>query len=151
MASIRNKRPQEASPGILIVDDDESIRNLLQVALERQGFQVWLAADGFEAVGVFQSYRTRINLVLLDVRMPVLDGPACLTALREIDPEVRCCFMTGHAGHYTERELEERGAAAVFPKPFSLCDLAHRLWQLAVRMHRGAVDQNQLTAFALAN
>src|SRR5262245_58616178 len=131
MASIRNKRPQEASPGILIVDDDESIRNLLQVALKRQGFQVWLAADGSEAVSVYQLYRTRINVVLLDVRMPVLDGPACLSALREIDPRVRCCFMTGQAGQYTERELAERGAAAVFPKPFSLCELACSLWQLA--------------------
>jgi len=73
--------------------------------------------------------------VLLDVRMPEMDGPQTLAALRSINPEVRCCFMSGHTGDYSAEQLLELGASHVFQKPFGLSELA---WTLQRLLQAGA-------------
>jgi CheY-like chemotaxis protein len=109
--------------GVLVVDDQEGVRGVLELMLRQEGFAVWLAADGWEAIDLYRSRRAAIDLVLLDVRMPGLDGPATLTALRGLNPQVRCCFLSGDLGGYAEGELRDLGAA-VLPKPFRPADLA---------------------------
>lgn len=121
------------APGILVVDDEEPIRRLLQMVLQRQGFTVWLAADGGQALKLYERYRSQIALVLLDVCMPRLDGFETLAALRKLSPDLPCCFLTGHAGNYSERQLRQQGAARVFAKPFALPELATALWNLVVQ------------------
>jgi CheY-like chemotaxis protein len=117
----------QRSPGILVVDDDAAVRSLLDFGLRQYGFAVWLAADGQEALQVYQQNRSAIDLVLLDVRMPVLDGPKTLAALSQLNPQIRCCFMTGQAGSYSQDELLKLGAAHVFHKPFQLSQVAQIL------------------------
>jgi CheY-like chemotaxis protein len=118
-------------PGILIVDDEPAVRGLLQAWLPRRGFQVWVAADGAEACELYRQHAAAVDLVLLDVRMPSLDGPQTLAALQALNPTVRCCFMSGHAGGYSETDLLRRGALRVLAKPFALAELGPLLWQLA--------------------
>jgi CheY-like chemotaxis protein len=125
-AGLRKERP-----GILVVDDEPAIRTLLQLVLEKQGFAVFLAANGLQALECDQRCRSTIAVVLLDVRMPGWDGPQTLTALQQLNPALCCCFMTGGAGGYTVEDLLERGPARVFPKPFRLGELAADLEQLA--------------------
>jgi CheY-like chemotaxis protein len=120
------------APGVLVVDDEEPIRRLLQIALQRQGFEVWLAADGFQAVKLYGRFRSQIDLVLLDVCMPGLDGPQTLDVLRQLNPDLCCCFLTGHAGQYTGQQLRQRGAVRVFAKPFAVAELATAVWEVAV-------------------
>jgi CheY-like chemotaxis protein len=113
-----------AKSGILVVDDEPAIRRLLQTALRQHGFfAVWTAADGRQAVEIYRRHRQDIGLVLLDVQMPVLDGPRTLAVLQRINPQVCCCFMSGHTGAYTEAELQERGGLYVFAKPFRLTQI----------------------------
>lgn len=123
-------------PGLLVVDDDESIRTLLRVALHQSGFTVWAAASAAEAVTLFRQHRDDIDAVLLDVRMPGTDGPQTLALLQKLRPGVRCCFMSGHIGAYTEQDLLERGAVRVIAKPFHLAELRSYLWQLATQAER---------------
>lgn len=66
---------------ILIVDDDKNIRKLMQVVLERQGFNVYLASDGLEALDVID--QVKINLAIVDIMMPNLDGYEFTKTLRE--------------------------------------------------------------------
>jgi CheY-like chemotaxis protein len=133
-------RPQAASeaaqgpagkPGVLVVDDEPLLLAVLQNALQDRGFTVWLAGSGLQALGVYQAHRKEIAVVLLDIRMPGLDGPQTLAALRQFNPAVRCCFMTGNMGLYLPEELLALGAVQVFAKPFELPQLAEELWQLA--------------------
>jgi CheY-like chemotaxis protein len=118
-------------PGILVVDDDAATRDLVGVALRQDGFDVWPAADGLEALQHYWRHRAAIDVVLLDVRMPGLDGPQTLAALREMNPHLRCCFMTADAGQYTEEALLACGAAALLHKPFRLPEAARLLRQMA--------------------
>jgi CheY-like chemotaxis protein len=116
-----------AGPGVLLAEDEPVIRDLLGVLLRGQGFAVWSAADGREAVEVYRLHQHTIRAVLLDVHMPRLDGPQTLRALRLLDPEVRCCFITGSAGAGEEGRLRALGAAAVLHKPCTPEELATAL------------------------
>jgi DNA-binding NtrC family response regulator len=110
--------------GLLVVDDEDGVRGVLNVGMQHHGFAVWLAADGQEALDLYRRHRETIDVVLLDVRMPGLDGPRTLAALQELNPRVRCCFMSGNPGTCTEEGLRRLGAATVLPKPFRLDDVA---------------------------
>jgi DNA-binding response OmpR family regulator len=113
--------------GILIVDDDGGVRRVVGAGLRFHGLAVWPAASGREATGIYREHRGAIGLVLLDVQMPGRDGPETLADLRALDPDVRVCFMTGNAGRYTDQDLVDLGALAVFAKPLNLRVLAARL------------------------
>jgi CheY-like chemotaxis protein len=114
-------------PGVLVVDDEHLVRIMVQLGLERSNFDVWLASSGREAIHLYRKHRERIDVVLLDVRMAGLDGPQTLDVLRELNPQVRVCFMTGDANAYQPEELRQRGAAHVIAKPFNLEQLANIL------------------------
>lgn len=114
--------------GILVVEDEPLIRKVLGDGLCKRGFEVWVAADGAEAVELYRTFWPRIDVVLSDVHMPGLDGPHTLDALREINPSVRCCFMTGDARPTARSELLSCGALRVFTKPFpSVAEVATEL------------------------
>jgi len=113
-------------PKILVVDDSEALRRLLETALARAGFETILAASGADAC-VRLTEKPAIDLALLDVRMPGLSGPETFLALKAKQPNLRCCFMTGDCGDYDPTELIRMGALAVIPKPFHLADLVQSL------------------------
>jgi CheY-like chemotaxis protein len=120
-----------AKPGVLVVDDDHLVRIMVQLGLEYHGLNVWLASDGHEAIEVYRHYQDSIDVVLLDVRMPGLDGPQTLDILRELNSQVLVCFMSGEMGDYEPEQLRQRGAAHVITKPFYLSELATTLRLLA--------------------
>lgn len=119
-------------PGILVVDDEDDVRRLLGKALAQHGFEVWLAGSGRIAIDIFRESRESIDVVLLDVAMPIQNGPRTLAELRAIDPRIPACFMTGYAGRYTEEELFWFGVLAIFWKPLHLHDMAEQLKRMAV-------------------
>jgi CheY-like chemotaxis protein len=120
-----------ARPGVLVVDDEHLVRKMVQRGLERDGFDVWLARDGREAIDLYRRHTEEIAVVLLDVRMPGLDGLQTLEALRQLNPEVRACFMSGDTGAYGPEDLRQPGAACVIAKPFRLDDLVTILRMMA--------------------
>jgi CheY-like chemotaxis protein len=120
-------------PGILIVDDDPLLRMLLNLGLRHHGFRVWQAGGGREAVAVYRQYGALIDLVLLDLRMPDLDGLHTMAALQEVDRGVRVCFLCGSGESDDPGELVARGAVGVLAKPFRLDGLMQALEHLAVR------------------
>jgi CheY-like chemotaxis protein len=114
------------------VDDEPLVRKMLEDSLGHFGFRVHSAGSAAEAVALFEERQASIAMVLLDVQMPGLDGPQTVAALRRIAPHVRFCFMSGNTGKYSPSQLLDMGAAAVFPKPFQIADLAYQLRQLIV-------------------
>jgi anti-sigma B factor antagonist len=117
-------------PGVLVVDDETAVLCILAARLRLAGYQVWVASHGQQAIDLYQRYRGEIAVVLLDVLMPDLDGPHTLIALRKLCSTVRCCFMTGDPGGYTEKSLFLLGAERVFYKPFGFADVLDTLKEL---------------------
>jgi uncharacterized protein (TIGR03000 family) len=117
--------------GILVVDDEPVIRDLLQMCLQHDGFRVWTASNGEEALDHCCDHGEEIVVILLDVRMPRLDGPETLEGIREFNPELPVCFMTGDPGDYDPSDLLARGARHVFNKPFRLEEVVRVVRRLA--------------------
>jgi two-component system response regulator (stage 0 sporulation protein F) len=118
-------------PGVLVVDEDHLARALLQMGLERNGFDVWLAPNGYEALHLYEEHADSIDVVLLDFRAPGLDALATLDVLRELDAELRICFMADGSEVRQTQALMRRGASHVTAKPFLLNDLIGVLQKLA--------------------
>jgi CheY-like chemotaxis protein len=121
----------EQKPVILVVDDVVAIGMMLDLALSQDGFAVRLATTGNEAIELYRKHHDEIALVLMDVQMSGMDGPATLATLQQINPELKCCFMSGSTGKYTSQELLDMGAVQVMMKPFvSLSILTRFLWDM---------------------
>ena len=120
MPSVTAPTRTDPDPVVLVVDDVAFVREVVRAGLRCQGFEVRLAGDGCEAVELYRRDHDTIALVLLDVQMPGLDGPAVLAALRAIEPGVRAFFMTGDPGRYGQDELLATGARRVFAKPLDI-------------------------------
>lgn len=117
--------------GILVVDDETFLLELLTYLLRSRGFRVWRASCGKEALKVYQERQEKIDLVLADVVMLEGDGSFLLSALQEEDPGVPVCFLSGSFGMLGAEEFLRRGAAAVFSKPCDLHELADALARIA--------------------
>jgi CheY-like chemotaxis protein len=115
-------------PIILVVDDREDLRKLLNITLQQQGFDVWLAASGEEALEIYQNHQG-VDLVLLDVHMPGLSGPDTCRGLRQLDPDVRCCLMSGDA-RACDSDLLACEAEFIFEKPLEMAKVVRVLCAL---------------------
>jgi CheY-like chemotaxis protein len=112
---------------ILVVEDDADIRETIAAILEMEGYAVELASNGAEAISAI-AYR-RPRLVLLDMRMPVLDGWGFARVLREQGVKVPIIVMT--AAQDAGRWAREIGAQGYIAKPFDLTDLLSQVEQFA--------------------
>jgi anti-anti-sigma factor len=132
-----NQDGQPGAPiGLLVVDDETAVLRVLAARLRMDGYKVWLAGHGHQAVELFQLHRREIAVVLLDVLMPGMDGPRTLAAFQRLCPTVRCCFMAGSPTPYSEEELLQMGAVRVLRKPFAFTDVIETLDELASRSPR---------------
>jgi two-component system, chemotaxis family, chemotaxis protein CheY len=105
---------------ILIADDTDSVRYALRLALEYLGHEViGFASDGHEAIEKYSSMRP--DLIVMDVRMPRMDGLTCTSLLSKTDPAARVVIVTG--SRTTENEARESGARGFLEKPFDVTDL----------------------------
>jgi DNA-binding response OmpR family regulator len=107
----------------LVVDDEESVRTIAQRSLERQGFHVITAQDGFEGIDLFKKHMDEITLVLLDMTMPLMDGQDVLLEMRKLQSNVRVLLSSGYSeqeatGHFTGMAL-----AGFIQKPYRVQDL----------------------------
>jgi len=116
--------PISGSGRILVVDDEEVVRQTLCRMLGLLGYETADAADGAEAVARYQEPGRDFDLVIVDLVMPKMDGWQCCRALREIDPDVHLIVSTGYgAGGAAEQALAE-GVAGFLQKPYRLARLA---------------------------
>ena len=113
----------------LVVDDEDSVRNVATQMLERLGFSVLQAADGGEAIEVFHRCRAEITGVLLDLTMPRKGGAETFHELRELDPDVRVILCSGFNESDATTQLSEAGLAGFIQKPFDLATLRATLKQ----------------------
>ena len=135
-----SRSADRSPPGVLVVDDDDQALRALGTALRDQGFRVWLASHGHQAVELFRQNRTEIALVVLDALMRGMDGLDTLAAMRRISDSVRCCFTVGGPHAPADSVLLRQGAVRVFRKPFDAAEVADTLDQLARRSsQRGEV------------
>jgi len=115
---------------ILLVDDEEMIRNFAQQILEIHGYSVVTAVDGQEAVEIYMRQRNRFDLVILDLTMPRLSGSEVLTRIRNFNPHAKVILSSGYPSGETYR------ASAFLPKPYR-ADTLTRVVREVLDLYRG--------------
>ncbi len=110
-------------PHCLIVDDEKSIRQVLADTLKQEGYEVKTAADGVEGLEIAGDFKPRV--VLLDIRMPGLDGIQVLDKILSEDPTCRVIMLTAHGNIRTAVDTMSRGAYHYLAKPFDLDEVVH--------------------------
>jgi PAS domain S-box-containing protein len=103
---------------VLLVDDEEVVRDMVGEVLEQEGFSVLRAEDGAQGVALFREGRDRIDVVLLDLSMPGLSGVETFRRLREIDPAVRVVLSSGYDHDEAKGRFGPNGPAGFIQKPY---------------------------------
>jgi CheY-like chemotaxis protein len=98
-----------------VVDDEEPLLRMTSLVLESFGYRVLLAANGAEAVSLFEKHRDTIKVVLTDMTMPAMDGAAVIRAVRAIDPNVRIIAASGLGPQAAQVD----GVMRFLPKPLT--------------------------------
>jgi len=105
---------------ILLVDDEDALRSLSSEILETMGYAVKQAGHGQEALEMYEQTGGSIDLVVLDLAMPVMGGRETFRKLIALNPKVRVVVTTGSADEEEARELLSMGVKAVIPKPYAV-------------------------------
>ena len=108
---------------VLIVDDDEINRRAYTEMLELQKIRVIGAADGIEAVEMYQAQCHEIHLVILDIMMPRMNGCDALRAIRKINPRCCCLMVTGYIDAEPLDNIIAQGVSGILRKPFGMSEL----------------------------
>jgi response regulator RpfG family c-di-GMP phosphodiesterase len=126
---------------VLVVDDEEPIRNALKKFLTQQGYEVATAASGDEAIKVLQ--RQKIACMLLDVRMPGRSGIDLVPQVMELEPSIAILMLTAVNDATTAALCMQRGAMDYLTKPIDLSDLARAILR-AIRRRDSLLEQQNI-------
>ncbi len=124
--------PAFGTETLLVVDDEESIRELMKEILSEVGYRVLTAASGREAIDTYSKVKEAISLVILDLIMPGMDGKACLEELLRINPDVKILLASGYSANGPARQAIASGAKGLITKPYDIRQL--------LRMVRAVID-----------
>ncbi|MFM8321149.1 MAG: GAF domain-containing protein [Chloroflexota bacterium] len=115
---------------VLLVEDDQPARTALASLLQRQGLTVVTAADGLQALQIFNERSGEIDLVISDIVMPEMGGLKLHREIQQQHPGMKFLFITGHPLDAEEQELLEAGQVQRLLKPFTARELTNALWEL---------------------
>jgi len=128
---VEEQKDTHAVPGIilgkgkiLVVDDEKVFRDMLKDALEYLGYEVLLAENGREGVKVFKAHQDMLDLVILDMNMPVMDGRDMFKELKKIRPDVKALLATGFTLNGEVQELMDQGVMGFIQKPFRIEEIS---------------------------
>jgi two-component system, cell cycle sensor histidine kinase and response regulator CckA len=114
---------------ILVIDDEEIVREAVQDILETIGVQVIEASNGRDGIEQYRQEQERIGAILLDMKMPGLSGVETLRQLRQINPTVPIILSSGYAEEEMRRNIESDGATRFLPKPYNFEMLIDKIKQ----------------------
>jgi CheY-like chemotaxis protein len=115
---------------ILFVDDEDVIIDVNREILESLGYKVVAAKSGQEALEVYRKLQGKINLIILDMIMPGMDGEATYDSLKKVNPEIRVILSSGYSKNEQAKAILEKGCQAFIQKPFSISDLSMTIRQV---------------------
>ncbi len=107
---------------ILVVDDEEILRSLLEKILRKEGYEVLLAPGGADALRILEA--NHVDIMVSDIKMPEMDGFELLKAIKAVKPDVGVIMMTGYADAYSVKDALLLGADDYITKPFKSFEIS---------------------------
>ncbi len=120
----RNITSTGGNETVLVIDDDEAVRNFVRDSLHYYGYKVITAVDGHDGVDKFTAQQSKIQIVLLDITMPNISGGSVLKHIISLQPEAKVIMCSGHS----EEDMHQfEHASGYLTKPFDMQSLAHKI------------------------
>jgi PAS domain S-box-containing protein len=146
-SSLATQEKSEVKGGeekILIVEDEENLRQVLRELLQPLGYEVLEAQDGAEAMDLFKEKAPWIDLVILDLGLPGISGELVFREMTEIKPEANILIASGYLDHSMKSELYKSGVKEFIQKPYSLKDVALTVRRVLDSRQRETADTPQM-------
>ncbi|MEE8431076.1 MAG: response regulator [Candidatus Desulfatibia sp.] len=121
------KKVIKRSATILLVDDEDIIIDVAQELLKAIGYKVLTAESGNAAVELYKADRNEIDMVILDMIMPDMDGGETYDRLKEINPDIKVLLSSGYSINGQASEIMLRGCNGFIQKPFNMKDLSQTI------------------------
>ena len=127
--------PQQGTETILVVDDEADIRDLYKEVLESQGYNVYSAVNGNDALSIYVEKGDAIDMIILDLNMPGIGGMQCLQELLLMNPSARVLISSGYDSDSPVGEFMQSGYVGLLGKPFRISNLLAKVRSL-LDLHR---------------
>lgn len=121
---------------ILVIDDEAPVREAVTDIMALHGVEVMTAVNGQEGIACFSQHKDEIQLVLLDMSMPGLNGLDTLTKLRQVDPTVRIILSSGYSQQQIAHEVKVNGRTGFLAKPYDVDTLVSKIWHYLSPNHK---------------
>lgn len=105
---------------ILLVDDEEMVRNTTKEILKYLGYEVTVACGGEEAIEIYKNKKNQIDLLIIDLIMPKMNGVTCFESIKKLDPKVPVIISSGISEISKKESILQMGVAAFIQKPFTI-------------------------------
>ena len=115
---------------VLLVDDEQRILKVGRTICKALGYTVFTAASGKEALKIYAEKKNDINVVVLDMIMPGMDGLDVFVALKKLNPDIKVLLSTGYAIDENAQEMLRQGCKGYILKPYSVVDFSHKLREI---------------------
>ena len=115
---------------ILLVDDEDMILNEVSEMLKSLGYSVTIAESGKEAVKIYERNKDSIDLIILDLIMPEMNGEQTFNMIKVINPEVRVLLSSGYSMNETARKILDNGGKGFLKKPYNLMRLSLKVREI---------------------
>lgn len=127
LSSVSSIVEEPGTGTILVVDDEEALRTTAQAMLQQLGYSVLLAENGRQALEIFSDNPMGIDLVLLDMIMPRMNGRDCLEAMQKMNPNVKAILVSGFAEETDVETMKAAGLLDFIAKPYSSDELSQKI------------------------
>jgi DNA-binding NtrC family response regulator len=115
--------PAFGTETILLVDDDDLVRQTARQMIEMGGYKVLTARNGDEALEIYSTNRHEISLIIVDLIMPGMSGKQCLSEILRIDPGAKALVASGYSSNGLSQEQKKDGARGFIKKPYDAKDI----------------------------
>lgn len=115
---------------ILLVEDNDDVRAVIEEILRTNGFEVYSFANGLEALNRYNEIKDTLELCLFDIVMPSIGGFELYKKIREIKPDIKVLFMTGYADNLTQIHTILKEGQQIINKPFSIAELKKKIKEM---------------------
>jgi DNA-binding NtrC family response regulator len=119
-----NAPVERGSGSILLIDDEDVVLSSTEALLSELGYNIYTANSGQAGIDIYTKNHGIIDLVILDMIMPEMDGSACFSALKTINPQVKIIISSGYATSERIKEVKKLGANTFLQKPYSVSTLS---------------------------
>lgn len=122
-----SEEPRNGSGTILLVDDEDIVIESVGCMIEHLGYQLITARSGKEAIQIYDTHGSNIDLVILDMIMPNMNGSETFDRLKAADPNIQIILSTGYSADGQANDILKRGCRGLITKPFTLGELSEKL------------------------